>query len=108
MGNETEIGNATGSKLAETLLSVWRQMMAENRDTVQVGNETYAVSSTGGKRLRKVEFEFDGRQIMAVEQNPRTTSQWAQMARRGARILQFMEGSRYLANVADGKLTLYH
>jgi hypothetical protein len=93
--------------LAETLVSVWQQVMVEDRGQVRLGEKLYPVSATGGKRLRKVDFAFGGRDITGIEQNPRTTSQWAQMARRGVRVMQFTEGRRYLANVADGKLTLY-
>lgn len=93
--------------LSNTLLSVWQQVMAEGKDQVQLGDAVYTVGKTGGKRLRKVEFQFEGRSLIALEQNPRTTSQWARMARRGARIMQFKEANRYLANVADGKVHLY-
>jgi hypothetical protein len=44
---------------------------------------------------------------MGFEQNPKTTSRWAQMARSGKKVMQFIRDGRYVAVVADGKLTLY-
>lgn len=94
--------------LSEALLSVWQQVMVDKKDAVEMGGEVLPVRRTGSKRLRCVTFTLEGRSITGVEQNPRTTSKWAQMARRGALIMQFMEGNLYLANVADGKVFLYH
>jgi hypothetical protein len=61
----------------------------------------------GGKRLRQVDFVFDGNEIRGLEQNLKTKSRWAQMARSGKKVMQFLSESRYLANVVDGKVALY-
>jgi hypothetical protein len=53
--------------------------------------------------LRQVDFLFDGNQIRGLEQNPETKSQWAQMARSGSKVMQFLGEGRYMANVVDGK-----
>jgi hypothetical protein len=42
-----------------------------------------------------------------LEQNPDTKSRWAQMARAGKKVMQFLSEGRYVANVVDGKVTLY-
>jgi hypothetical protein len=42
-----------------------------------------------------------------LEQNPDTKSHWAQMARAGKKVMQFLSEGRYVANVVDGKVTLY-
>ncbi len=107
MENDEPPRSDSADPLAQALISVWQQVMVDDRDQVEVGGRLFPVSATRGKRLSKVDFVFEGREITGIEQNPRTTSQWAQMARRGARVMQFKEGGRYLANVADGKLTLY-
>ena len=52
-------------------------------------------------------FVFDGNEILGLEQNPDTKSRWAQMARSGKKVMQFLSESRYVANVVDGKVTLY-
>ncbi len=93
--------------LEETLVDVWRQALAENVGEVQLGEERYPVRRTSRKRLREVVFAFEGKEIRAIEQNPETKSRWAQMARAGKKVMQFLSEGRYLANVVDGKVTLY-
>jgi len=93
--------------LEETLVEVWRQALVENAGEVQVGGQRYPVIRTSRKRLREVVFPFEGKEIRAIEQNPQTKSRWAQLARAGKKVMQFISEGSYLANVADGKLTLY-
>jgi hypothetical protein len=90
-----------------TLITVWRQAMAENADTLKLGTESYPVTNSKAKRLRVVAFTFDGNEIMGIEQNPKTKSQWAAMARAGKKVMQFIQDGSYMAVVADGKVTLY-
>jgi hypothetical protein len=40
-------------------------------------------------------------------ERPDTKSRWAQLARSGKKVMQFLVEGRYVANVADGKVTLY-
>ena len=94
--------------LAEALLSVWRQTLVERAQTVTLSGKNYPVRTTPKRRLCQVDFEFDGEPIRGLEQNPQTQSRWAAMAREGAKVMQFLSLGRYIANVADGKLTLYH
>jgi hypothetical protein len=54
-----------------------------------------------------VDFVFDASDIRGLEQNPETKSRWAQMARSGKKVMQFISEGRYVANVVDGKVTLY-
>ena len=61
---------------------------------------------TPKRRLRQVDFVFDGHEMRVLEQNPETKSRWAQMARSGTKVQFFGEG-RYIANVVDGKVTHY-
>jgi hypothetical protein len=91
----------------ETLLAVWRQALVENAKVVELGKERYPVRLTPKRRLRQVDFVFDGNEIRGLEQNPETKSRWAQMARSGKKIMQFLSEGRYVANVVDGKVTLY-
>ena len=48
-----------------------------------------------------------GNRIRGLEQNPETKSRWAQMARSGKKVMQFLSEGRYVANVVDGKVTSY-
>jgi hypothetical protein len=95
------------SSFEQTLVEVWRQVLVENADVVELGTKRYPVRKTPKRRLRQVDFVFDGRETRGLEQNPETKSRWAQMARSGKKVMQFISEGRYVANVADGKLTLY-
>jgi hypothetical protein len=95
------------SSFEQTLVEVWRQVLVENADVVELGTKRYPVRKTPKRRLRQVDFVFDGREIRGLEQNPETKSRWAQMARSGKKVMQFISEGRYVANVTDGKMTLY-
>ena len=91
----------------QTLIDVWRQVLVENADVVELGTKRYPVRLTPKRRLRQVDFVFDGNEIRGLEQNPETKSRWAQMARAGEKVMQFLSAGRYLANVVGGKVTMY-
>ena len=91
----------------ETLLEVWRQTLAEGLKTVTLDSGSYPVRRTATKRLRQVDFEYDGESIRGLEQNPKTKSRWAVLARKGAKVMQFLEAGKYVAVVVDGKVTRY-
>jgi hypothetical protein len=91
----------------ETLTEVWRQALVENAKAVKVGGESYSIRRTPKRGLRQVDFIFDGQEIRGLEQNPETKSRWAQMAQSGKKVMQFLSEGRYVANVVDGKVTLY-
>jgi len=91
----------------ETLIHVWRQALVENAKTVVLGTELYPVRRTPKRGLRQVDFVLDGSEIRALEQNPDTKSRWAQLARSGKKVMQFLSEGRYVANVVDGQVTLY-
>ena len=91
---------------AHALIVVWRQSLVENADVVELGTGRFPVRRTPKRRLREVDFAFDGNEIRGLEQNPETKSRWAQMARSGKKVMQFLSGGRYVANVVDGKATL--
>jgi hypothetical protein len=91
----------------KTLVEVWRQVLVENADVVELDKAHYPVQRTTKRRLRQVDFVFDGNEIRGLEQNPQTKSRWAQMARSGKKVMQFLSEGRYVANVVDGKVTLY-
>ena len=88
-------------------MEVWRKALVENVKIVVLETERYPVRLTPRRHLREVDFIFDGNEIRGLEQNPETKSRWAQMARSGKKVMQFLEAGRYIANVADGKVTLF-
>ena len=91
----------------EAVLSVWREALVEKLKTVTIGEEIFPVRSTAKKKLRQIDFRFDGRELRGLEQNPDTKSRWAAMARKGQQVMQILEGGRYVAVVADGKVRSY-
>jgi hypothetical protein len=95
------------SSFEQTLIEVWRQALVENAKVVELGKERYPVRRTPKRDLRQVDFVFDGNEIRGLEQNPETKSRWAQLARSGKKVMQFLSGGRYVANVADGKVNFY-
>jgi hypothetical protein len=93
--------------LEDALLNVWRQSLVENKKTVTLEEESFLVRSTAKRKLKQIDFQFDGKDLRGLEQNPDTKSRWAAMARDGKKVMQFLEGGRYIAVVADGKVHLY-
>jgi hypothetical protein len=92
--------NEMKASLEETLVEVWGQALIEKAKVVELETERYPVPRTPKRRLRQVDLLFDGNKIRGLEQNPDTKSRWAQMT-------QFLSEGRYVANVVDGKVTLY-
>jgi hypothetical protein len=93
--------------LEQTLIEVWRQALVEDSKSVVLGPERYPVRRTPKRGLRQVDFVFDGNEVRGLEQNPHNKSQWAQLARSGKKVMQFLSECRYVANVVDGKVKLY-
>jgi len=91
----------------QALIDVWRQTLVGNAKTVELGPERFPVRSTPKRGLRQVDFMFEGKEIRGLEQNPQTKSRWAQLARSGKKVMQFLSEGRYLANVVDGKVNFY-
>jgi hypothetical protein len=95
------------STFDDTLIEVWRQTLAEGLKTVTLDSGSYPVRTTPSKRLRQVDFEHDGESLRGLEQNLKTKSRWAMLARKGAKVMQFLRAGEYIAVVVDGKVTHY-
>ena len=93
--------------LAEELVSVWRQLLVEERASIEVEGRRYVPGRSRNRNLRFVEFSFGEHRIEGIEQNPETKSRWAALARDGQRIVQFRSRGRYLANVCEGVVNRY-
>ena len=91
--------------LDEALLSVWRQVLVERKKRVVLGDNSYPAQSTAKRKLPQVDFDFAGQRIRGLQQNPATASRWAALARKGAKVMQFLVAGRYIAAVSDGKVT---
>jgi len=95
------------SAFEKTLIAVWQQSLVDEADVVKLGSERYLVTRSKAKMLRQVIFDVDGNSMIGIEQNPKTKSRWAAMARAGKKVMQFIQNGRYVAVAADGKVTLY-
>ena len=95
------------ASLEETLVSVWRQALVEEANAVSVDGRSFPVRRTSRSRLREVDFESEGKTLRGLEQNPKTASRWANLAREGKKVMQFLDTGRYVAVVVDGKVQLY-
>ena len=64
----------------------------------------------GGRGVRRFRnsglrhVELPGGAVL-VEQNPKKSSEWAELARRGHRVAWAIRDGRYLARVVDGEVT---
>lgn len=95
------------ANLEETLISVWRQALVEDAKAVSVDGRSFLVRKTSRSRLREVDFTFEDQALRGLEQNPKTASRWAKLARDGKKVMQFLVDRRYVANVVDGKVQFY-
>ena len=98
---------ASTNALDEVLIKVWRQALVDRSSTVKIADESFPVQKTASKRLIEVDFAFDGQRYRGIQQNPNTKSGWAHLARKGAKVMQFLQAGKYVAVVVDGKVTHY-
>src|ERR1700729_287640 len=93
--------------LEEILISVWRKALVEQARAVTVGGMSFPVRKTSRSRLHEVDFHFEDRELRGLEQNPKTTSRWARLAREGKKVMQFLSAGRYIAVGVDGRVQFY-
>src|SRR5689334_22848284 len=93
--------------LEETLISVWQQALINDAKTVTLEDRHFSVRRTSRSYLREVDFQFENHELRGLEQNPETASRWAQLARQGKKVMQFLQQRRYIAVVVDGKVQFY-
>jgi hypothetical protein len=91
----------------EVLIEVWRQALVDRSSSVTIDGQSFPARKTASKRLVEVDFKFDGALYRGIQQNPNTKSGWAHLARKGAKVMQFLQAGKYVAVVVDGKVTHY-
>ena len=91
----------------EALISVWKQALVDKLSSVEVDHKKCQVRTTAKRKLKQIDFVFDGRDIRGLEQNPDTKSRWAKAARDGKKVMQFLENYKYIAVVVDGEVKIY-
>jgi hypothetical protein len=95
------------AKFDEVVLEVVRQALGVSAKSIRLDDREFPIRKTPSKGLRQVDFDFEGVTYRALEQNPNTKSRWAQLARKGAKVMQILQSGQYIAAVADGKVTHY-
>ena len=68
---------------------------------------SYPVGRTSRSTLCQVDFRFENQILRGLVQIPNTGSRWAELARSGKKVMQFLDSGRYVANVVDGKVNFY-
>jgi hypothetical protein len=93
--------------LSEVLNNVWHQALVDESDFVKLGTRRYPVVTLKAKHLRQVQFEFGGKAIIGIEQNSNTNSRWAERARSGVKVMQFIvEGDQQLVSLDVASVSL--
>lgn len=88
----------------DVLIDVWRQTLVDEVKKVELWGDLYPVGHAEHSELRQVYFVVEGREVRGIEQNPNANSAWAEMARAGQKVMEFITADGWLAVVADGKL----
>lgn len=81
--------------------------MVEDADADRVDGRSFPVRKTSRSRSREVDFGFEDQELRGLEQNPKTASRWAKLARDGKKVMQFLADRRYVAVVVDAKVQFY-
>lgn len=90
-----------------TLIEVWRQALVENSKVVELGIETFPVLRTPSAACDRWISCSMAKTFEGLSRTQRRNLGGAQLARSGKNVMQFLSKGRYVANVADGKVTLY-
>jgi hypothetical protein len=98
---------ASSNAFDEVLIAVWRQALVDRSSTVTIDGQSFPARKTASKRLVEIDFNFEGESYRGIQQNPNTKSGWAHLARKGAKVMQFLQAGKYVAVVVDGKVTHY-
>jgi hypothetical protein len=88
----------------EILVEVYRQLFNDNADVVKLGTRRFPVRRSRGHHLRQVDFFFEGHDVRGIEQSPDAHNRWAQLARSGKKVMQFLSDGRYVASIVEGKV----
>jgi hypothetical protein len=93
--------------IQQALKSVWQQTLVDKAPYVWLSGERFRVKKKLLTSLRQVDFVCEGQEVQGLEQSPVGKSHWAQMARDGKLIMQFLYSGYHVANVTDGVLHVY-
>jgi hypothetical protein len=86
---------------------VWRQALVDQTHSLTLADRSFPIQRTSRSRPRQVDFQFEGYQLRGLEQNLEPASRWAQLARQGKKVMQFLQRRRYIGVVVDGRVQFY-
>ena len=90
----------------QTLVDVWRQVLVENASVIELGGKrSSSHHSTEG--LRQVDFVLTATKFAVWSRTADTKSRWAQLARTGEKVMQFLERGSLCGGRGGWKATLY-
>jgi len=73
----------------------------------EAGEPQFSGSTNQPLKTARSGFQCEGYELRGLEQNPKTASRWAQLARQGKQVMQFLQQRRYVAVVVDRKVQFY-
>jgi hypothetical protein len=82
-------GADTSATFDDAFISVWRQALVEQKKIASVAGATFSVRRTSKHRLAQIDFQMDGVEFRALEQNPQTKSRgqkWLSRARKSCNL----------------------
>ena len=91
----------------EILVEVYKQLLNDKADVVKLGTRRFPVRRSRVHHLRQVDFFFEGHEVRGIEQSPDAENRWAQLARSGKKVMQFLSDGHYVASIVDGKMTRF-
>lgn len=91
------------------LRAVAEQLLTAGKGEIVIDGQKFDVKRVGSGRLRSVNFQTNGRELQAIEQNPVKPSRWGKLAKEGHRVVQFRDPKthRYVAVSVDGEVKEY-
>jgi hypothetical protein len=60
--------------LEDALLTVWRQSLLENKKTVTLEDASFPVRSTAKRKLKQIDFQFDGKELRGTRPTATATA----------------------------------
>src|SRR5260370_33222458 len=84
--------------LEEALVAVWCGALVEGAAEVELDGQRFPVRETPRKQVCEVDFVVERQPLRGVEQNAKRESRWAQLAKAGHKVMQFLSAGRYIGN----------
>ena len=91
----------------QTLVDVWRQALVENVDVVELDGKRFRFASLPGKACGRLISFLTGTRFAGWSRARIRNHVGRRWHALGKKVMQFLSDDRHVANVVDGKVTLY-